>query len=176
MTSIPAVPSLGAKLLITGVLMESITSKSFDEVEVLPFTVTVIFPDIPPVGTTAVNCVAVALSTDAVTPPNFTVLSATVVLKLFPVITTSSPAVASVGKKPVITGGCEVGGDGCEESFFEQPINKKIRVTNDNVFKKVSKETNELKAFLINDVLIFNFNNSVKEIFFFGFDFQQCLN
>jgi hypothetical protein len=63
-----------------------------EEVAVTPPTVTVITPDIAPLGTVTTSCVAVADTTVATTPPIVTVLDAAVVLKFVPVITIVEPS------------------------------------------------------------------------------------
>lgn len=63
-----------------------------DDVAVTPPTVTVITPDVAPLGTVTTSCVAVADTTVATTPPIVTVLEEAVVLKFVPVITIVEPS------------------------------------------------------------------------------------
>jgi hypothetical protein len=63
-----------------------------EDVAVTPPTVTVITPDVAPLGTVTTSCVAVADTTVATTPPIVTVLEAAVVLKFVPVITIVEPS------------------------------------------------------------------------------------
>jgi len=69
-------------------------------------TVTLIGLKAPPGGTTTVSDPVDALTTDAFTPPNDTVLFEVTVLKLLPVITTSVPTPPETGEKELITGTC----------------------------------------------------------------------
>jgi hypothetical protein len=63
----------------------------------LALTLKVTVPVVAVAGTVVVSVVAVAAVTVAVTPLNFTTLSATVVLKFVPVIVTTPPALPDVG-------------------------------------------------------------------------------
>lgn len=63
-----------------------------DDVAVTPPTVTVITPDVAPLGTVTTSCVEVADTTVATTPPIVTVLDDAVELKFVPVITIVEPS------------------------------------------------------------------------------------
>ena len=76
---------------------------------VVPFTVTVMEPDVAPAGTTTFISVAVALTTVAVTPLNFTVLFAATSLKFCPFIIIVSLGLAAATESGSVTGVSEVG-------------------------------------------------------------------
>jgi hypothetical protein len=102
---VPIRPEAGVKEAIVGAEK---TIKSEVDVAVSPFTVTVIFPVVEPTGTWVVIVVAVAASTIANMPLNFTSLAAVVVLKFVPVIVTMVAAPSDVpeeGEKLSIVGG-----------------------------------------------------------------------
>lgn len=74
------------------------------EVAVSPDTVTVMVPEVAPVGTVVVIDVVVAAVTVAVVELNFTVLPDVVDAKFVPVIVTVVPTLPDVGVKEVIVG------------------------------------------------------------------------
>lgn len=105
-TAVPTLPEVGLKLLMEGGVIAGVpTKKSVVVVAVCSFTVTLIFPVLAPSGTETTSCVADAEVTVAVTPLNFTVLLAAVVLKFDPVIVTAEPTSPDAGVKPEIAGG-----------------------------------------------------------------------
>ena len=87
-----------------------VTVKLVEDVAVWPLTVTLILPVVAPPGTVVVIVVAVLFVIVAVTPLNFTVLFADVVLKLVPVIVTVVPVVPLVGLKLETVGAEPTGG------------------------------------------------------------------
>ena len=97
-TSVPYAPDCGEK----PVMVVCNTVKSADEVAVLPFRATLIFPVVADSGTVTTNSVAVALDTAAATPLNFTTFSEPVVLKFVPVIVTVAPGKPESGEKLVM--------------------------------------------------------------------------
>lgn len=99
----PCVTSL-AVLSVTSVGAVESIKKFVALVAVPPFTVTVIGPEVAPTGTEVVIEVEVDELTIAVTPLNFTVLFAGVLLKFAPVIVTIVPMLPSGGSKLVIIG------------------------------------------------------------------------
>jgi hypothetical protein len=102
----PTAP-LEVKLVMVGDPVDvpvDVTVKSFVEVALRPFTVTVILPVVAPAGTVTVSCVTVAAVTAAVVPLKVTVLLVVTVLKLVPVMVTVLPAAPLVGVKLVIVG------------------------------------------------------------------------
>jgi len=100
-TSAPAAPLVGVKTVIVGV---GNTTKSEVLVPITPPTVTEIFPEVAPVGTTVVILVVVDAVTLAITPLNLTTLFAGTLLKLVPVNMTIVPGAPLVGLKLLITG------------------------------------------------------------------------
>lgn len=99
-TLVPIAPLVGVKLVILGV-----TVKLLLLVPVNPPTVTVIVPDIAPLGTATTNCVVVAeVGVAAAVPLNMTVLLALVALKLVPVMVTEVATAPLVGVKLVTVG------------------------------------------------------------------------
>jgi len=100
-TSAPAAPVVGLKLVIVGV---GNTTKSEVLVPVTPPTVTEIFPVLAPAGTTVVILVVVDAVTLATTPLNLTTLLAGTLLKLVPVNMTIAPGAPLAGLKSLITG------------------------------------------------------------------------
>ena len=115
-TGAPKTPLVGLKLLIVGA---GITVKFVELVPVMPFTVTVIFPVVAPVGTVVVMLVFVLAVATAVVPLNFTALFAKAGSKLVPVIVTTAPIPPLVGSKDVIVGVANVETDaGFPEAIF----------------------------------------------------------
>jgi hypothetical protein len=86
--------------------------------------VTVILPELPPVGAVTTRLVALALLTVALLPLNFTVLPATVALKLLPEMVTEVPAVPVLGLMPLIVGNGAVG----VGLFLAQPARNKTYI------------------------------------------------
>jgi hypothetical protein len=80
------------------------TVKSLEELTVVPFTVTDIFPVVAPDGIVITNCVAVAEETVAAVPFTETVFADAVVLKFVPSIVTVVPTTPLEGVKLVIVG------------------------------------------------------------------------
>ncbi len=104
-TAVPTAPLPGVKLLMVGVVVLAVvTVKLLDDVPVFVPTITVTFPVVAPVGTVVVIDVEVEAVTVAATPLNFTILLASNVLKLVPVMVTAVPTAPLVGVKPVTVG------------------------------------------------------------------------
>ncbi len=104
-TDEPTTPLVGVKLVMVGLAADAtVTVKLASDVAVLPFTVTVMGPDVAPAGTATVNCVLVAVIGDADVPLNFIVLSPAMSLKLTPVMVTVVFSGPLVGEKVEIDG------------------------------------------------------------------------
>lgn len=100
-TDVPAGPLVGVKpeMAGTGIV------KLVELVPVNPPTVTVIGPDVAPLGTRTTSCVVVAELTVAAVPLNLTASLALVELKLVPVMVTDVLTPPLVGENPVMVGG-----------------------------------------------------------------------
>jgi hypothetical protein len=103
-TAVPTTPLVGLKLVMVGEeeVLAVVTVKLEEEAAVASPTVMETVPVVAPVGTFTVNVVAVAAETVATTPLNLTILLASVVLKLVPVIVTVVPTTPLTGEKSVI--------------------------------------------------------------------------
>lgn len=102
-TDVAIGPLAGVKLAMVGEPATE-TVKSVELVAVCPPTSTVIFPVVDPVGTAVVMLLAVLIVTMEAVPLNFTMLLATVALKLAPVIITGVPIGPLDGVKAVMAG------------------------------------------------------------------------
>jgi hypothetical protein len=96
----PTAPLPGLKLVMVGVG----TIKFAELVPVIPLTVTDIGPEVAPKGTEVVILVVEDAVTTAVVPLKFTVFNEGVLLKLEPVIVTTTPNPPLLGLNPVIEG------------------------------------------------------------------------
>jgi len=83
-----------------------VAMKGLADIAVSPLHVTVIGWGVAPVGAVTVKVFAEAPFTVARTPPKYTILLVSVVLKFAPAIVTVVPAGPEEGEKPVIRGGC----------------------------------------------------------------------
>jgi hypothetical protein len=99
-TGAPIAPLLGVKLVMVGVG----TIKFAELVPVIPLTMTEIGPEVAPNGTEVVILVVDDAVTAAAVPLNVTVFSEGVLLKLVPVIVTTTPKPPLLGEKLVIEG------------------------------------------------------------------------
>ena len=101
-TGVVTGPAPGENDVIVGGV---VTVKLVLLVAVNPPTVTVMVPDVAPVGTGTTSVVAVAVETVAVVPLNLTVLLVLVVLKFVPVIVTAVVTGPAPGENEVMVGG-----------------------------------------------------------------------
>jgi hypothetical protein len=99
-TVAPTAPLAGLKDVKVGVGR----TVKLDPVNVIPLTVTEMFPVVAPAGTVVVNVVVVAALTTAAVPLKNTALFAGVVLKLVPVIVTVAPTAPLPGLNDVKVG------------------------------------------------------------------------
>ena len=98
-TDVPTAPEVGESPVMAGITPKGIP------VLVWPFTVTVMFPVVVPLGTAATMLVALQLEGKALVPLKLTVLLPCVAPKFAPVIVTEVPTAPDAGDKPVILGG-----------------------------------------------------------------------
>jgi hypothetical protein len=98
-TDVPAVVGLGDMLVMTGTIDNEVT-----EVAVLPATVTLIAPEVVPVGTGATIDVALQLVGVAGVPLKFSVLEPWLDPKFVPVVVTGVPTPPDVGETPEMIG------------------------------------------------------------------------